>query len=159
MQIVYKKLNEIRPYEKNPRRNDEAVKYVAESIKTFGFQVPIVIDAGGVIVAGHTRYKAATELEMQEVPCVVADELTEDQVKAFRLADNKVAEKSTWDFTMLKDELQELFNFDMEDFGFASFDNYVLDVNDEDFLQDTEVTKEKKAKEVTCPHCGEVFAV
>lgn len=94
MNIVNKKLSEIKPYDKNPRRNDEAVKYVAESIKSFGFKVPIIIDSNGVIVAGHTRYKAAKKLKLKDVPCIIADDLTDDQVKAFRLADNKVAEKA-----------------------------------------------------------------
>lgn len=118
MDIVLKKISDIRPYEKNPRKNDEAVKYVAESISQFGFKVPIVIDSNGVIVAGHTRYKAAKKLNLKEVPCIVADDLTEEQVKAFRLADNKVAEKAEWDFELLADELDELFDFDMTVFGF-----------------------------------------
>ena len=118
MDIVLKKLSDIRPYEKNPRKNDEAVKYVAESIKQFGFKVPIVIDSNGVIVAGHTRYKAAKKLNLREVPCIVADDLTDEQIKAFRLADNKVAEKAEWDFELLADELDDLFDFDMTVFGF-----------------------------------------
>lgn len=117
MQIVNKKLNEIRPYEKNPRRNDDSVKYVAESIKEFGFKVPIVIDKDGVIVAGHTRYKAAKKLGMDEVPCIVADDLTEEQVKAFRLADNKVGEFSDWDELLLGEELTSIMD-DMTRFGF-----------------------------------------
>jgi ParB/RepB/Spo0J family partition protein len=83
-------LAELKPYEKNPRRNDASVEYVANSIKEFGFKVPIVIDRDGVIVAGHTRYKAAKKLGMEKVPCIVADDLSEAQIKAFRLADNKV---------------------------------------------------------------------
>ena len=118
MEIVSKKIADIRPYEKNPRKNDEAVKYVAESIKEFGFKVPMVIDKNGVIVAGHTRYKAAKKLNMKEVPCIVADDLTDEQIKAFRLADNKVAEKAEWDFDLLSVELDELFDFDMTVFGF-----------------------------------------
>ena len=118
MNIQYKKLQEIVPYEKNPRKNDEAVKYVAESIKQFGFKVPIVIDKNNVIVTGHTRLKAAKQLKMKTVPCVIADDLTEEQAKAFRLADNKVSEAAEWDFDLLFDELDELFDFDMESFGF-----------------------------------------
>ena len=118
MNIVEKRIVEIRPYEKNPRKNDDAVKYVAESIKQFGFKVPIVIDRDGVIVAGHTRWKAAKRLKLQTVPCVVADDLTEEQIKAFRLADNKVSEKSEWDYDLLSIELDELFEFDMTAFGF-----------------------------------------
>lgn len=118
MEIVLKKIGDIKPYEKNPRKNDEAVKYVAESIKQFGFKVPIVIDKNGIIVAGHTRYKAAKKLNLDEVPCIIADDLTDDQIKAFRLADNKVAEKSEWDFDLLSEELDDLFDFDMSVFGF-----------------------------------------
>jgi DNA modification methylase len=118
MNIINKLLTEIKPYEKNPRKNDGAVQYVAESIKEFGFKVPIVIDKDGVIVAGHTRYKAAKKLGLNEVPCIVADDLTEEQIKAFRLADNKVAEKAEWDFELLDSELDELFDFDMTLFGF-----------------------------------------
>ena len=118
MNIVTKRIDEIIPYEKNPRKNDEAVKYVAESIKQFGFKVPIVIDKNNVIVAGHTRYKASKKLNLTEVPCIVADDLTDEQIKAYRLADNKVAEKAEWDFALLDAELDELFDFDMTLFGF-----------------------------------------
>lgn len=118
MEIKMRKLSELIPYEKNPRKNDDAVKYVKASIKEFGFKVPIVIDKDNVIVAGHTRYKAAKDLKMDEVPCIVADDLTEEQVKAFRLADNKVSEKAEWDFNLLSVELEELFDFDMSEFGF-----------------------------------------
>lgn len=118
MNIINKKITDIKPYEKNPRKNDEAVKYVAESIRQFGFKVPIVIDKDGVIVAGHTRWKAAKKLGFDEVPCIIADDLTDEQIKAFRLADNKVSEKAEWDFDLLSSELDELFDFDMTSFGF-----------------------------------------
>lgn len=130
MEIVIKSIKEIKPYEKNPRKNEDAVKYVAESIKQFGFKVPIVIDKENVIVAGHTRYKAAKNLGMDEVPCIVADDLTDEQIKAFRLADNKVAEKAEWDFDLLSEELDDLFDFDMTAFGFD--DNNVDDFNPDD---------------------------
>ena len=120
MQIITKKINEIKPYEKNPRKNDEAAKYVANSIKEFGFKVPIVIDKDGVIIAGHTRYKAAKKLKMKEVPCIMADDLTDEQVKAFRLADNKVGEMAEWDNDLLSEELDGILSLDMGDFGFGS---------------------------------------
>lgn len=122
MQITELNLSDIKPYEKNPRKNDEAVKYVSESIKQFGFKVPIVIDKNNVIVCGHTRYKAAQKLKLKTVPCILADDLTEEQIKAYRLADNKVAEKSEWDFDLLTPELEELdfTDIDMEDFGFEA---------------------------------------
>ena len=113
--IVEKKLKEIKPYEKNARKNDDAVKYVAESIIQFGFKVPIVIDKDNVIVAGHTRYKASKELGLETVPCIVADDLTEEQIKAYRLADNKVSEVAEWDFDLLGDELADIFDIDMSD--------------------------------------------
>lgn len=108
MQIVEKRLDEIRPYERNPRRNDAAVEYVAESIKQFGWRQPIVIDRDGVIIVGHTRYKAAQKLGLEKVPCLVADDLTPEQVKAYRIADNKVSDFSVWDNKLLLEELQEL---------------------------------------------------
>lgn len=108
MDIVYKKLTEIKPYEKNPRQNDDAVQYVAESIKEFGFKVPIVIDKNNVIVAGHTRYKASQELGLEEVPCIIADDLTDEQVKAFRVADNKTSDYSLWDNKLLLEELDSI---------------------------------------------------
>ena len=118
MNIIEKSIESIIPYDKNPRLNDEAVKYVAESIRQFGFKVPIIIDQDNVIVAGHTRIKAAKELGYKTVPCIVADDLTPEQIKAFRLADNKVAEKAEWDFDLLGDELDGILNIDMEAFGF-----------------------------------------
>lgn len=121
MQIIEKPLSEIRPYENNPRKNDAAVEYVANSIREFGWKVPIVIDKDGVIIAGHTRYKAAKKLGMKSAPCIMADDLTEDQVKAYRLADNKVGEIAEWEFSALEAELDSI-ELDMEQFGFAADD-------------------------------------
>ena len=127
MKTVEKKLSEIRPYEKNPRKNDDAVKYVVASIKEFGFKVPIIIDRNGVIVAGHTRYKAAKELGMETVPCVIADDLTDEQVRAFRIADNKVHDQAVWDMDLLGDELRDIMeDIDMTDFGFGDFELTML---------------------------------
>ena len=119
MEIKNLDVDELIPYEKNPRKNDDAVQYVAESIKQFGFKVPIVIDRNNVIVTGHTRLKAAKELGLKQVPCIVADDLTDEQIKAFRLADNKVSEKAEWDFELLDEELSEILDINMEDLGFA----------------------------------------
>lgn len=121
MEIKRVKLSEIRPYEKNPRKNDRAVDAVAASIKEFGWQQPIVVDKDGVIIAGHTRYKAAKKLKCKEVPVVYADNLTEEQVKAYRLADNKTSELAEWDADLLSEELLDLQEFDMEQFGFEGF--------------------------------------
>ena len=118
MNIVEMPIGDIIPYENNPRNNAPAVRAVAESIKQFGFQVPIVIDKNNVIVAGHTRQQAALLLGMDSVPCVKADELTEEQARAFRLADNKTAELAEWDFDKLNEELEELDSWDMSAFGF-----------------------------------------
>lgn len=118
-------LEDLREYENNPRNNDGAVQAVADSIKEFGFKVPIVIDRDNVIVAGHTRLKAARLLGLETVPCIVADDLTPEQVKAYRLADNKTGELAEWDFSALEKELSELgemeLDFDMSDFGFDEF--------------------------------------
>lgn len=118
MDIVEKGIKDIKPYEKNPRKNDSAVEAVANSIEQFGFKVPVVIDKDNVIVCGHTRYKAAKKLGLDTVPCVVADDLTEEQIKAYRLADNKVSELAEWDIDLLGDELDGIFDIDMGDFGF-----------------------------------------
>jgi len=122
MEIVSKKIEELKPYEKNPRNNDEAVEYVANSIKEFGFKVPVVIDKNNVIVAGHTRYKACQKLGIKDIPCVIAIDLSPEQIKAFRLADNKVAEKSSWNISLLELELDDIINIDMEQFDFTIFE-------------------------------------
>ena len=149
MQIVEKRIDEIRPYEKNPRKNDAAVKYVAESIKEFGFKVPIITDRNGVIVAGHTRYKAAKELGLEVVPTIVADDLTDAQIKAFRLADNKVAEVAEWDYDLLNQELNDLMEqLDMESFGF-DFEDITDDDPDayeDDYNVDDNISKETYTK-------------
>lgn len=120
MEIIIKGLDEIRPYENNPRVNDGAVGAVAESIREFGFQQPIVVDREGVIIAGHTSYKAAQKLGMTEVPVVVADNLTDEQVRAYRLADNKTGELAEWDFSALEEELAGIGELDMSLFGFET---------------------------------------
>ena len=119
MEIIYKKVDEIKEYENNPRNNDEAIVVVANSIKEFGFKVPIIVDKNNTIIAGHTRLKASIYLGFTEVPVIIADDLTPSQVKAFRLADNKVSEVATWDVLKLLDELSDVKDdFLMDDFGF-----------------------------------------
>ena len=115
MQIVMKRTADLVPYARNPRKNDDSINGVAASIKEFGFKQPIVIDRDGVIVVGHTRAKAAQKLGLAEVPCVVADELTPEQVKAYRLLDNKLAEKAEWEPELLALELSEI-TLDLEPF-------------------------------------------
>ena len=118
MEIVMKKLEEIAPYENNPRNNKESIEYVANSIREFGFQQPIVVDKNGVIIAGHTRYEASKKLKLKEVPVIVADKLTDEQVRAYRLADNKAGESSEWIDELLGEELAGIDELNMEDFGF-----------------------------------------
>ena len=133
MNLVMKKVTQLLEYENNPRNNEVAIEAVANSIKAFGFKVPIVITSEHVIIAGHTRLKAAKMLELESVPCIIADDLTEDQIKAFRLADNKTAELATWDFSKLE---EELFNIDMDmlQFGFEELESLVPDnATDVDF--------------------------
>ena len=132
MNIINIPIAKIKPYKKNPRKNDHAVDAVAASIKEFGFLVPMVIDKNNEIVCGHTRYKAAKSLGMKEVPCVIAEELTEDQIKAFRLADNKVGEIAQWDMDLLPLELADIV-MPMNDFG---FDAILEDEFDESFTLD-----------------------
>lgn len=117
MEIINKSINELKPYENNPRDNSQSIDKVAESIKEFGFKVPLVIDKDGVIITGHTRYEASKKLGLTEVPCIIADDLDEKQIKAFRLADNKVSDYSIWDNKKLLEELDEL-NFEI----FTGFD-------------------------------------
>lgn len=119
MQIIYIQPAELKPYHDNPRKNDRAADAVAASIQEFGFKVPIVIDKDYEIIAGHTRLKAAIKLGLTEVPCIIADDLTPEQIKAFRLADNKTAELAEWDFDLLELELSGI-ELDMSVFGFES---------------------------------------
>lgn len=120
MQITELRVDDLIPYENNPRHNDNAVEIVAQSIKDFGFKVPIVVDHNLIVVTGHTRLKAAQRLGMETVPCIMADDLTPEQIKAFRLADNKTSEYATWDFEKLEQELRDLdaMDFDMSVFDF-----------------------------------------
>jgi len=116
--IEYRKISDLKPYKNNPRKNRDSVDAVAESIREFGFKVPIVVDSDGVIVAGHTRYAAAKRLKMKNVPVIVADDLKPEQIQAFRLADNKTAELAEWDFEKLEIELAGIGEIDMGAFGF-----------------------------------------
>lgn len=119
MNILQLPLEEVHPYENNPRKNDNAVDAVAASIRQYGFLVPLVISADHEIITGHTRYKAAGRLGLSTVPCVIADELTDEQIKAFRLVDNKVGELASWDVDLLPLELADIAQ-DLTVFGFES---------------------------------------
>ena len=149
-EIVYKSLDEIKEYENNPRQNDEAVEYVANSIKEFGFRNPIILDKDNVIIAGHTRYKASQWLKLKEVPCIYASDLTEEQVKAFRIADNKLNEYAKWDEDLLKEELEELENLDELDFALSDlgidFDDFDLELDGLDLKDELELERTEQTQ-------------
>ena len=142
-QLIIKHIDDLVPYENNPRNNEDAVDAVASSIEAFGFKVPVIIDGDNVVVAGHTRLKAARRLGMEHIPCIVADDLTEEQVKAFRLADNKVSELAEWDFSKLETELASI-DFDMLRFGFET------DTEDEDETSEHPDRKDLSEEEGGC---------
>ena len=158
MEIIYKKVRDLIPYEKNPRNNTKAVKYVAKSIEEFGFKVPLVIDRDNVVVCGHTRLKASEQLGIEEVPCIVADDLTDEQIKAFRLADNKVSEQAEWDIGLLNEELDDILNVDMGDFGFDIFsmddleemEGYNSEEDEREHFSKTFVFPIEKKKQIIC---------
>lgn len=133
------------PYENNPRNNKAAIPVVKKSIQEFGFKVPIIIDNNNVIVCGHTRYMAAQELGMETIPCVRADDLTPEQIKAFRIADNKAAEESTWDMEKLLQELEGIQELDMSMFGFDDSSIDDVQVVEDDFSEE-ELPEEPKSK-------------
>lgn len=136
MEIQNISVDLIKPYENNPRFNDNSVQYVKKSIEEFGFKVPIVIDTDNNIIAGHTRYKASLELGLTHVPCIIADDLSPEQVAAFRVADNKVSEYSSWDYDLLEAELANITGIDMKELGFIQYetDSFIDDLmNDEEF--------------------------
>ena len=156
MQIIQKKLADIVPYAKNTKKHDETqIKNVAESIKKYGWVQPIVIDNDGTIVIGHCRALAAEKLGMEEVPCVVVSDLTEDEINALRIVDNKTNE-SPWDFDLLSAELPEIDLSDF-DFDFNVPTEFTADMID-DFFDNVE-PKEKEPKKIQCPHCGEYFEI
>ena len=160
LRVKWVSIADVRPYEDNPRRNDQAVQAVANSLREFGWKQPIVVDADGTIVAGHTRYKAAMSLDMDEVPVVVASDLTPEQCAAYRLADNKVGELSEWDAGLLAQELDGLADIDMSAFGFDSGELLSgADVDDlfEDYDGGSSGDDGPSPKMVTCPHCGATF--
>ena len=142
LKIEYLTTDELIPYANNPRNNDDAVSYVANSISAFGFKNPIVIDKDNIVVCGHTRLKAAKKLGIKEVPCIRADDLTEEQIDAFRLADNKVSEIATWDFEKLEIELESISGIDMSDFGFE----LNLDVDEPQEIVEDEVPEEVETR-------------
>lgn len=143
MDIKQIPITDVVPYDKNPRNNDGAVESTANSIKEFGWQQPIVVDKNNIVIVGHTRLKAAEKLKLDTVPVLVADNLSEEQVKAYRLADNKTGELADWDMALLNEELESIAELDMDDFGFELAED-VEEVVDDDF--DVEVPDEPTSK-------------
>ena len=146
MQIVNIDIDKLIPYARNPRKNDNAITKVASSIKEFGFKQPIVVDKDMVVIAGHTRLDAAKKLSLKEVPVLIANDLTPAQIKAYRIADNKVSEYSEWDYELLKLELDDLklLEFDVNLTGIDSSDEvYNIDNN--------QINDEKYSTKITTP--------
>lgn len=159
MKIVYRPLTELHPYERNPRNTEPAVKAVAASIQAFGFLVPIILDSEETktIVAGHTRYYAAQMLHLKEVPTVLADDLTEEQIRAYRLVDNRVAEIAVWDLPLLDEAMADIGDtFDMSEFGFDLGVGDVFDPKDTSKEIDAEAFDDDTF-EYQCPECGFMF--
>lgn len=150
--LIYRPIAALKEYENNPRENDGAVDAVATSIREFGFKIPMVIDAQNVIICGHTRLKAAQKLGMTDVPCIIADDLSEEQIRAFRLADNKCAELAEWNQEKLLGELQRL-SMDMDVFGFT--ENAIQEIKDKILPE----CPEEQPAEVSEPRAklGDVF--
>lgn len=162
-ELIYLPIDEITPYENNPRDNELAVDGVAESIEKYGFDSPIIVDENKIIINGHTRLKAAQKLGMEEVPVIIKTELTEPQKKAYRLADNKLAEKSTWDENLLMSEIEDLMNEGEEIVGFEQEEIDALfahfDYDETGDLEDYENPDDEAERDevyLKCPHCGTI---
>ena len=148
MQIIEKRLKDIKPYSNNPRHNSKAVNAVKDSIIKFGFKVPIVIDKNNIIVCGHTRYRASKDIGLETVPCIIADDLSPEQINAFRLVDNRTSEFADWNFDKLAEELSEIDTIDLSSFGFDDLmaglsdsfltNNTQSDIVEDNYNEDTE---------------------
>lgn len=169
MNIVDISPEELVFYENNPRDNDEAVPIIANSIERFGFKVPVMIDSNKVIICGHTRVKAALNLGLETVPCIIEDEMSEEDIRAFRIVENKTHELSFWDSSLLRQEMDALDEIEWEDFGFDEVQG-LSDEEMQQFFADTGSAKTTSPKPtdsvmvdssepemVQCPHCGEWF--
>ena len=173
MKIVNVKITELKAYENNPRRiSDKAIDVVANSIREFDFKVPCIVTSDNVIVAGHTRVQAAQKLGLKEVPCVIADDLSPEQIKAFRLIDNKSSELTGWDFEKLDLELEELSDFNIGDFGFEIKNDDIdisqfftrtedtpkvskeVSIEESNEIDETNETNNNNEVFITCPECG-----
>lgn len=164
MRVIEKRIQDLQPYENNPRKNEAAVDKVAASIEKFGFVVPVLITGENEIVAGHTRHEAAVRLGIKKIPCIVIDDLDEKQIKQLRIVDNKVAELSSWDFEKLMIEMAGIKEIDMDVFGFGDFGDEIKDENEAAGPQSITQTFNSKEMdpddfaddqfEIECPNCG-----
>ena len=163
MEIIRMKTSDIRPYDRNPRHNEEAVDAVAKSIREFGFRNPVILDGDNVIIAGHTRWLAAKELGLEEIPCVVASDLTPEQAKAYRIADNRTGEIAKWDYDLLPVELKELRadGFDLSLLGFdtSELEGLLADPPDGGTEGETEPDAVPDAPEIPVSKAGEVYVL
>ena len=160
LKIEYIDIKDLIPYENNPRINDNAIDKVAKSIKEFGFKNPIIIDENNIIIAGHTRLLASRKLELKEIPVIRVEDLTDKQIKAFRIADNKTSELSEWDMEALEEELEDLDDmftgFDKEELDHLFKEPEVIDLDD---VEDDNSAPGGDLKTCYCPKCGFEFEV
>lgn len=156
IKIIEKSIDELVPYENNARINDKAVDVVANSIQEFGFKNPVIIDKNNVIVAGHTRLLACKKLGIDKVPCIVANDLTDEQIKAFRIADNSSAQVAEWDMAKLQQEIQDL-NFDFYSLGLQEqLDEIANTLTSEDIVDDDTFIDGVEKHLLRCPVCGHI---
>jgi len=160
--IIELEIDEIRPYKDNPRVNKDAITVVKNSLSKFGWQQPLVLDKNNEIVVGHTRYYAAIELGMKKIPCLIADDLNDEKIKAYRIMDNKSSEYASWNYGLLTKEMQDILESGGLDLTFTGFsnneiDNMIDDINVE--LEDeSSVARMDELNLITCPDCGHKFS-
>jgi len=152
MKITYIDIKDLKPYKNNPRNNETAVGMIENSIKDFGFLVPLVITKDLEIICGHTRYEASKKLNLKQLPCIIDEELTPEQIKLFRIIDNKSSEYAEWETKLLYEELEEILNIDMEKYGFFQQDI------DWDEIEDLDIDnyEEPQHKMHECPYCHHI---
>tara|TARA_R110000744_G_scaffold5660_1_gene20090 strand:+ start:753 stop:1256 length:504 start_codon:yes stop_codon:yes gene_type:complete len=160
--IIELEIDEIKPYKDNPRVNKDAITVVKNSLSKFGWQQPLVLDKNNEIVVGHTRYYAAIELGMKKIPCLIADDLNDEKIKAYRIMDNKSSEYASWNYGLLTKEMQDILESGGLDLTFTGFsnneiDNMIDDINVE--LEDeSSVARMDELNLITCPDCGHKFS-
>ena len=162
MNIVELEIDEIKPYKDNPRVNKDAITVVKNSLSKFGWQQPLVLDKNNEIVVGHTRYYAAIELSMKKIPCLIADDLNDEKIKAYRIMDNKSSEYASWNYGLLTKEMQDILELGGLDLTFTGFsdreiENMIDDI-DVEIQADDEVARMDELNLITCPSCGHKFS-